>query len=78
MFEKTLGRSSMNFEALRTILVEIEATINNRPLTYIYDDQEGIYYPLTPSQLIYGRQLTLTASFFFQMYKGLYVGLVVL
>ncbi|XP_046860901.1 uncharacterized protein LOC124454137 [Xenia sp. Carnegie-2017] len=61
--KKTLGRSSMDFEALRTILVEIEATINNRPLTYIYDDQEGISYPLTPSQLIYGRQITLTASY---------------
>ncbi len=52
----------MDFESLRTILVEIEATINNRPLTYIYDDDEGISYPLTPSQLVYGRQISLTPS----------------
>ena len=52
----------MDFEALRTILVEIETTINNRPLTYVYDDVEGISYPLTPSQLIYGRQISLTPN----------------
>ena len=52
----------MDFEALRTLLVEIETTINNRPLTYVYDDVEGISYPLTPSQLIYGRQISLTPN----------------
>ena len=52
----------MNFESLRTLLVEIETTINNRPLTYVYDDEEGISYPLTPSQLVYGRQISLTPS----------------
>ncbi|XP_046841881.1 uncharacterized protein LOC124435998 [Xenia sp. Carnegie-2017] len=60
--KKTLGRSSMDFDALGTILVEIEATINNPPLTYIYDDQKGISYPLTAFQLIYRWQHTLTAS----------------
>jgi len=56
--KKILGRTSLTFEELRTILVEIEATLNNRPLTYTYDDEEGISYPLTPSQLIYGRQIS--------------------
>ena len=60
--KKTLGRSSMDFESLRTLLVEIETTINNRPLTYVYDDVDGISYPLTPSQLVYGRQISLTPS----------------
>lgn len=59
---KSLGRTSLDFEALRTLLVEIETTINNRPLTYVYDDEEGISYPLTPSQLVYGRQIALTPS----------------
>ncbi|XP_074608745.1 uncharacterized protein LOC141863176 [Acropora palmata] len=54
---KSLGRTSMNFESLRTLLIEIEATINNRPLTYIYDDEERVWYPLTPSHLIYGRRI---------------------
>ena len=60
--KKHMGRSSLTFEDLRTILVEIEAILNNRPLTYVYDDSEGVSYPLTPSQLIYGRQLTMTAD----------------
>ena len=60
--KKSLGRTSLDFEALRTLLVEIETTINNRPITYVYDDEEGISYPLTPSQLIYGRQIELTPN----------------
>ena len=38
-----------------TLLVDVECVINARPLTYVYNDQEGISYPLTPSQLINGR-----------------------
>lgn len=44
---KSLGRTSMNFDSLRTLLAEIEATINNRRLTYIYDDEEGVSYECT-------------------------------
>jgi len=47
----------MDFESLRTLLIEIEATINSRPLTYTYDDEEGVSYPLTPAHLIYGRRI---------------------
>ena len=42
-------------------MVEIEATLNNRPLTYIYDDEDGISYPFTPADLIYGRQIAVTS-----------------
>ena len=42
---------------LSTILVEIEAVINSRPLTYIYDDTEGVSFPLTPSHVLNGRNL---------------------
>ena len=59
---KHLGRSSLTFEDLRTILVEIEAVLNNRPLTYVYDDENGVSYPLTPAQLVYGRQITMTVD----------------
>jgi hypothetical protein len=48
----------LNFEQLRTILVEIEGVINARPITYVYDDQESISYALTPSDLIYRRRIT--------------------
>ena len=55
--KKSVGRSLLTFEELCTLVVEIEATMNNRPLTYIYDDEEGLWYPLTPADLIYGRQI---------------------
>lgn len=54
---KTLGRSTLTFDELATVLVEIEATLNNRLLTYVYDDTEGLSYALTPADLIYGYRL---------------------
>ena len=60
--KKVLGRSTLNFEELRTILVEIESVINARPIMYLYDDANSISYPLTPSDLIYGRRVTSTAN----------------
>jgi hypothetical protein len=60
--KKSLGRTSLTFEELRTVMVEIESTLNSRPLTYIYDEQEGVSYPLTPSCLICGRRITTTPS----------------
>ncbi|KAK6191879.1 hypothetical protein SNE40_003459 [Patella caerulea] len=42
--KKTIGRSTLKFDELRTLLVEIETTLNNRPLTYVYDDQNGVPY----------------------------------
>ena len=54
---KIIGRSLLSRSELSTILVEIEGVINLRPITYVFDDREGISYPLTPSQLINGRNL---------------------
>ena len=51
---KTVGFSTLNFEDLNILLIEVEATLNNRPLTYLYDDENSISYPLTPASLIYG------------------------
>ena len=58
ILRKTVGRSSLNYDELTTILTEIECIINSTPITYVYDDQESISYPLTPSHLINGRQIT--------------------
>jgi len=46
--KKTIGRSNLSFEELRTLLVEVESVVNARPLTYGHDDTEGIDYALTP------------------------------
>lgn len=60
--KKIVGRSTLQFEELATLLVEIESVINSRPLTYVYDDQEGISYALTPAHLVYGRRLATTPN----------------
>ena len=56
--KKIVGRSTLTLEELNTVLIEIEAVINARPITYVYDNEESLSYPLTPSQLINGRQIT--------------------
>ena len=59
---KVVGRGMLSFMELSTLLVEIECVINARPITYIFDDTEGVSYPLTPSQLINGRNLLQKSS----------------
>ena len=50
------------FDELNTLLVELESVIKSSPLTYIYDDTEGVTYPLMTSQLVYGRNVTLAPN----------------
>ena len=53
---KVLGRALVTYDELHTVLVELEATINDRPLTYPsgeLQDPEA----LTPSHLLNGRRL---------------------
>jgi len=53
--KKTLGNASITYEELSTVLIEVEAVLNSRPLSYVScDDLEE---PLTPSHLIYGRRI---------------------
>ena len=53
--KKTLGRSKLSFDELTTILVEVEAVLNSRPLTYLHsDDVEEL---LTPWHLVIGQRL---------------------
>ena len=53
---KVLGRARLTFDELRTVLVEVEATLNTRPLTYEYEEVSSEV--LTPSHLVYGRRIT--------------------
>ncbi len=46
----------ISYFELCTILVDVECVVNSKPLTYIFDDIEGVSYTLTPI-LIHGRNL---------------------
>jgi len=52
--KKVLGNAKVNFDEFVTILKSIQNIINNRPLTYIYDD---IIEPISPNHLIFGRKI---------------------
>jgi len=59
---KTVGRSTLTVEEFTTVIVDIESTLYNRPLTFLYDDEQGISRALTPADLIYGHRLATTPS----------------
>ncbi|XP_068734548.1 uncharacterized protein [Montipora capricornis] len=52
--KKCLRNARLNYDELSTTLVEVEAVLNSRPLTYVYDEFEE---PLTPSHLVIGRRI---------------------
>ncbi|CAC5414762.1 unnamed protein product [Mytilus coruscus] len=55
--KKVLGKSQVNSDVLRTILIENERVINDRPNTYVSSDIRDPE-PLTPSPLLQGRRLS--------------------
>ena len=59
---KTIGQSTLNFDELNTILIEIELTLSNRLLTYLYGDDEGPSCAVTPADLIYGHRIASIAT----------------
>ena len=52
---KALGNARLTYEELLTELVEVEAILNSRPLTYT--STEDCEEPITPSHLMFGRRL---------------------
>ncbi|XP_066919514.1 uncharacterized protein [Clytia hemisphaerica] len=52
---KALNNKTLKYDEFLSLLIEIERTINNRPLTFIYD--ELTEEPLTPNHLLYGKRL---------------------
>jgi len=55
--KKVLGRASANLQTLQTVITEVDAIMNDRPITNVTsgrDDPE----PLTPAHLLHGRRLT--------------------
>ena len=47
----SVGRESLPYEELRTVLTEIEGIINSRPLTFLSNDANDLS-PLTPNDII--------------------------
>lgn len=54
---KTLGKSVVNEDQLRTLLMEIVAVVNDRPLTTVTEDPNDLD-PLTPAMFIRGTKNT--------------------
>lgn len=52
--KKMAGRKKLQYEELLTLLVEIEAILNCRPLSYV--SSKDLEEPLTPSHLMFGRR----------------------
>lgn len=48
---KVVGRTSLTWSELFTVLLEIEGHINERPLTYVSDDVDSVS-PLTPAHFL--------------------------
>lgn len=58
MLQKVVGRQLLTSQELYTTLTQIEAGINDRPLTSATVTTGNDPCPITPSHLIYGRRLT--------------------
>ena len=52
--KKVLGKAKVNFNEMNTILRSIHNVLNNRPLTFCYND---LTTPLVPDHVIYGRKI---------------------
>ncbi|UYV74943.1 hypothetical protein LAZ67_12001873 [Cordylochernes scorpioides] len=51
LLRSVLGSARVTNEELQTLLCDVEAVVNNRPLTYVSEDDEELA-PLTPNKLI--------------------------
>ena len=55
--KKVLGRAHVSLTSLQTLVVEVEAVLNDHPLTYVSPDIIDSV-PLTPTHLLYGHGIT--------------------
>ncbi|XP_064074465.1 uncharacterized protein LOC113394292 [Vanessa tameamea] len=54
--KRVIGDSTLTFEELSTILTQIEACLNSRPMSYLSEDP-GDPQPLTPGHFLIGEQM---------------------
>lgn len=55
--KKVLGKARILLTTLQTLVVEVEAMLNDRPFTYVSSDIAGSE-PLTPSHLLCGHRIS--------------------
>ena len=53
--KKVIGKSFLNYEEINSALIDVERTLNSRPLTHLEEDNTEI--ALTPFHLLYGRNV---------------------
>ncbi len=53
---KVLGRSTLYFDQLEAVVIDIEENVNNRPLTYVESEQEEEPV-LTPNTILWGQNV---------------------
>ena len=58
--KKVIGKSSLSYEELGTVLVEVENVLNNRPLTYV--DTDVTEEVVTPNRLLCGKNLSVVSQ----------------
>ena len=54
--KKVIGKRMLSTNELRTIITDVEAALNDRPLTYVSTDRADDE-PITPSHLLFGRRI---------------------
>jgi hypothetical protein len=53
LLRRMLGHCKFSMFQMESVLCEVESAMNDRPLTYVADDQDDLL-PLTPSMLLHG------------------------
>src|SRR5438128_5693420 len=51
LLKRMIGNGRLNYVQLETCIIEAEAIVNSRPLTFVTEDQEDLI-PLTPAMFI--------------------------
>ena len=60
--QKVLGRSCLEHEELQTLICDVEAVINSRPLTYLHTESSEPS-PLTPAHFLTRQRITTLLSY---------------